>query len=76
MVAAFNADKSGDRLADRLRELVGSGVRRDRPSDALGKDSNEHLKSLRGEHRARSEQGLDAHESGDGARVGSMGLVR
>ena len=31
IVTAFNADKSGDRMADRLRELVGSEVRRDRP---------------------------------------------
>jgi hypothetical protein len=76
IVTAFNADKSGDRMADRLRELVGSEVRRDRPSDELGKDWNEHLKSLRAEHRVGQEQGLDVHQGGVGARVGATGRVR
>ena len=43
IVTAFNADKSGDRMADRLRELVGSEVRRDRPAGDRGKDWNENL---------------------------------
>ena len=56
IVTAFNADKSGDRMADRMRELVGSGVRRDRPPGDRGKDWNEQLKSLRAEHGAGREQ--------------------
>lgn len=59
IVAAFNADKSGDRMAGRLRERVGEEVRRDRPLDARGKDWNEHFKSLRAEHQGRPDQGLD-----------------
>ena len=31
IVTAFNADKSGDRMADRLRELVGSEVQAGSP---------------------------------------------
>jgi hypothetical protein len=53
IVAAFNADKSGDRMAARLREFVGEEVRRDRPLDARGRDWKEHLKSLRAEHQGR-----------------------
>ena len=56
IVAAFNADKSGDRMAERLRESLGGPVRRDRPSAEAGKDWNDELKT-RGardhfEHRA------------------------
>jgi len=76
IVTAFNADKSGDRMADRMREFLGVEVRRDRPSETHGKDWNERLKSLRAEHRARPEQGLDAHKVGEGAAVGAGGLVR
>jgi hypothetical protein len=75
IVTAFNADKSGDRMADRLRELVGSEVRRDRPSGERGKDWNEHLKSLRAEHGAGLKQVLDAR-GGEGASVGAASLVR
>ena len=53
IVAAFNADQSGDRMAGRLRELVREEIRRDRPLDARGKDWNEHLKSLQAEHQGR-----------------------
>jgi Protein of unknown function (DUF3991)/Toprim-like len=67
IVTAFNADKSGDRMADRLRELVGSEVRRDRPSGDRGKDWNEHLKSLRAEHQGRPDQNLDFRQGGEGA---------
>jgi Protein of unknown function (DUF3991)/Toprim-like len=45
IVAAFNADKGGDRMAERLRELLGFSVRRDRPDS--GKDWNEQLQSQR-----------------------------
>jgi hypothetical protein len=41
IVAAFNADRSGDHMADRMRELLGSEVRRDRPESDRGKDWNE-----------------------------------
>ncbi len=76
IVTAFNADKSGDRMADRMRELLGSEVRRDRPSGDRGKDWNERLKSLRAEHRVGPEQGPDPHTPGEGASVGATGLVR
>jgi hypothetical protein len=76
IVTAFNADKSGDRMADRLRELVGSEVRRDRPSGDRGKDWNEHLQSLRAGHRVRPEQSLDPRQGGEGAPVRETGLVR
>jgi len=46
IVAAFNADKSGDRMAERMRELLGAGVRRDRPASDRGKDWNEELRSF------------------------------
>ncbi len=76
IVTAFNADKSGDRMADRMRELVGSEVRRDRPSETHGKDWNEQLKSLRAEQRGGPEQGLDSPTRGAAATVGATGLVR
>jgi hypothetical protein len=66
IVTAFNADKIGDRMADRLRELVGSEVRRDRPSGERGKDWNEHLKSLRAEHQGPN-QSLEFGKGNDGA---------
>jgi Protein of unknown function (DUF3991)/Toprim-like len=75
IVTAFNADKSGDRMADRMRELLGSAVRRDRPSETHGKDWNEQLKSRRADHRIGPEQ-LDSHNVGTGAAVGTGGLVR
>jgi hypothetical protein len=42
VVAAFNRDKAGDRLAERLQEGLGREVRRDRPPAGL-KDWNEVL---------------------------------
>ncbi len=75
IVAAFNADRSGDRMADRLRELVGSEVRRDRPADDRGKDWNEHLRSLRGERGARPEQGFESRQE-KGASMGATELIR
>ncbi len=76
IVTAFNADKSGDRMAERLRELLGGEVRRDRPSTDHGKDWNVELKSLRAEQRVGPEQGPDPHTPGEGASVGAAGLVR
>ena len=76
IVTAFNADKSGDRMAERLRELLGSETRRDRPSGARGTDLNEQLKSLRADHRVGQEQGLDSHARREAAPVGATGPVR
>jgi hypothetical protein len=76
IVTAFNADKGGDRMAERLRELLGSETRRDRPSGERGKDWNEQLKSLRAEQRGRPKQGLDSPARGEAAPVGATGPVR
>ncbi len=76
IVTAFNADKSGDRMADRLRELVGSEVRRDRPPDDRGKDWNEQLKFLRSVQQGRPDQSLDFRQGGEGASAGATSLVR
>ncbi len=76
IVTAFNADKSGDRMADRMRELLGSEIRRDGPAGDRGKDWNEQIKSLRAEPRAWPEQGLDSQQVGEGVSVGASGPVR
>jgi hypothetical protein len=76
IVTAFNADKSGDHMADRLREFVGSEVRRDRPLGDRGKDWNENLQSLRAGHRVRPEQSLDPRQGEEGAPARETGLVR
>jgi hypothetical protein len=57
IVAAFNADKGGDRMAERLRELLGFSVRRDRPDS--GKDWNEQLQAQRA-HRSHAGAGPGA----------------
>ena len=51
IVTAFNADQSGDRMAARLREVLGTEVRRDRPASDRGKDWNEQLTSQGTEER-------------------------
>lgn len=76
IVTAFNADKSGDRMADRMRELLGSEIRRDRPSGDRGKDWNEQLKSLRAEREAGPERRRDSHKVGDGASLEPTGPAR
>jgi hypothetical protein len=76
IVTAFNADKSGDRMADRMRELLGSEIRRDRPSGDRGKDWNEQLKSLRAEREAGPEGRRDSHKVGDGASLEPTGPAR
>ena len=76
IVTAFNADKSGDRMAERMRELLGSKVRRDRPAPYRGKDWNEQLKALKPAHRALLEQGLDRYRFGESASVGASWPVR
>lgn len=75
IVAAFNADRSGDRMAEKLRELIGSEVRRDRPSVSRGKDWNEHLRSLRGERLVRPEHGIESRQE-KGASIGATELIR
>jgi len=47
LVAAFNADPAGDRLAARLSERVGADLKRDRPSDRSAKDWNQLLQNQR-----------------------------
>jgi hypothetical protein len=51
IVAAFNADKGGDRLAERLSEHLAGAVRRDRPNERTGKDWNELLQHQRAQRR-------------------------
>jgi hypothetical protein len=51
IIAAFNADKAGDRLAERLSEHLAGAVRRDRPDERTGKDWNDLLQHQRGERR-------------------------
>ena len=46
IVAAFNADKAGDRMSTALVERISGEVRRDRPTEA-GKDWNDQLRSER-----------------------------
>ncbi len=59
IILAFNADKGGDRMAGRMHELLGSGVRRDRPANDRGKDWNGQLKSVRaGQHTAPARPGV------------------
>jgi hypothetical protein len=76
IVTAFNADKSGDRMADRMRELLGSDIRRDRPSGDRGKDWNEQLKSVRAEQEAGPERRRDSHTVREGESVEATGPVR
>ena len=47
VVLAFNADKSGDRMSERLQEQLDGSGRRDRPMVEGGKDWNDQLKALR-----------------------------
>jgi hypothetical protein len=47
VVAAFNADKDGDRFAARFIERLGGAARRERPDEQLGKDWNLVLRSER-----------------------------
>ena len=76
IVTAFNADKSGDRMAARMSELLGSGVRRDRPSHDRGKDWNDQLRSVRAEQEARPGRRHDAHRSAEGESVQTAGRLR
>jgi hypothetical protein len=66
IVTAFNADKGGDRMAERMRELLGGGVRRDRPATDGGKDWNDQLKSLRSEQNTASQQPRITEQIGRG----------
>ena len=51
VVLAFNADKSGDRMSERLQEELGGGGRRDRPLVEGGKDWNDHLQARHASER-------------------------
>jgi Protein of unknown function (DUF3991)/Toprim-like len=66
IVTAFNADKGGDRMAERMRELLGGGGRRDRPSTDRGKDWNDQLKSLRFEQNTATQQARITEQIGRG----------
>ena len=50
IIAAFNADKAGDRMAALLAERLKGEVRRDRPAE-VGKDWNDALQSRRSAER-------------------------
>lgn len=52
VVAAFNADKDGDRFAERFIERLGGVAKRDRPDEQLGKDWNLVLRGERGRAKA------------------------
>lgn len=54
ITAAFNADQSGDRAAERLSASLGGALRRDRPDPRLGKDWNELLQRQRAERQEAS----------------------
>ena len=73
IVTAFNADKSGDRMAERLRELLGGEVRRDRPSSDHGKDWNEQLKIPTSRAARRARTGARPPHAGGGCVGGSRG---
>lgn len=47
ILAAFNADRGGDWMAERMREVIGDSVRRDRPAGDRVKDWNDELRSLK-----------------------------
>jgi hypothetical protein len=66
IVTAFNADKGGERMAERMRKLLGGGVRRDRPSTDRGKDWNDQLKSLRFEQNTATQQARITEQIGRG----------
>lgn len=57
VLAAFNADKDGDRFAERFAERLGGAARRDRPNERVGKDWNLILRAQReGVTRDRANQ--------------------
>lgn len=64
IVTAFNADKSGDRMADRMRDVLGSEVRRDRPASERGKDWNDQLRSRGQRGFERQQHSLLGKEQG------------
>jgi hypothetical protein len=76
IVTAFNADRSGDRMAARLHELLGGDARRDRPSPEHGKDWNEQLKSLGAEERVGSDLRSAPRSIPDAPSAGEPDRVR
>ena len=71
IVAAFNADKEGDRMSSRLSERLQGAVRRDRPDERTGKDWNallQHREAKRRESASLGSRRADAGPSpGDAA---------
>lgn len=72
IVAAFNADKSGDRLAERLQEVLGTPVRRDRPSGEHGKDWNDQLQA----HHGRADLGMQSRRGAESVASDGRGILR
>lgn len=72
IVAAFNADKSGDRMAVRLQEALGAAVRRDRPLGEHGKDWNDQLQAQQG----RTALDVRGRQGGEGSASVLTGLLR
>jgi hypothetical protein len=54
IVAAFNADKEGDRMSARLSERLRNAVVRDRPDERTGKDWNAQLQHVKAAGSDRS----------------------
>jgi hypothetical protein len=52
VVAAFNADTVGDRMAHKMRDILGERITRDRPTPGRGKDWNDEIKFRRSEQEA------------------------
>lgn len=76
IVTAFNADKGGDRMAERMHELLGSRVVRDRPTTDRGKDWNEQLRSLRAEQYTAADRPPVSENIGRGDLVEVTGPAR
>jgi len=55
IVAAFNADAAGDRMTEKLREVLAGSLVRERPSSAQGKDWNDQLRLARASGALRHE---------------------
>jgi hypothetical protein len=72
IVAAFNGDKAGDRLAERLQQALGTAVRRDRPLGEHGKDWNDQLQA----QHTRTASDVRGRAGGEGAASVPTGLFR
>ena len=72
IVAAFNGDKAGDRMAERLQATLGAAVRRDRPLGEHGKDWNDQLQGI----RSRAAADIQGRPGGEEAASVLTGLLR